>query len=52
MPKIRFTSEQLSHIFPEISTIGTLPRKKKKALKKRIVRAVEEYIVKMIRRES
>jgi hypothetical protein len=52
MPKIRFTSEQLSSIFPEVSTIGALPRKKKKALKKRIVRVLEEYIAEMIRRES
>jgi hypothetical protein len=52
MPKIRFTSEQLYHIFPEISTIDHLPRKKKKALKKKIAKTLKEYIVEMIRRES
>jgi len=48
MAKIRFTSEQLVHIFPEVEHIDLLPRKKKKALKKKIVRELSRLVSRLI----
>jgi hypothetical protein len=48
MAKIRFTSEHLVHIFPEVEHIDLLPRKKKKALKKKIASEISILVSRLI----
>jgi hypothetical protein len=51
MAKIRFTHEQLTGLFPEVDQVDFLPRKKKKALKKKIVKELKSLIDQVITKD-
>ena len=47
MPKITISISSMIDIMPELANIGNLPRKKKKALKKKAAKKVKELLIKV-----